>query len=120
MAAAGQPRADFPGDDLRRTARKSEEADRTRPLLALPAILDGVRFRAGGAAALVTRGEPGRERLAVHRGHLAFDPRFHDLRPHRRSLLPGLEHPQASARARPLNRRARRGPSGGGAVRGEQ
>ncbi len=72
MAAAGQPKADFPGDDLRRTARKSEEADRTRPLLALPASLDGVRFRAGGAAALVTRGEPGRERLAVHPGHLAF------------------------------------------------
>ncbi len=64
-------------------------------------------------AAKVTRGEPGRERLAVHRGHLAFEPRFQDLRPHRRSLLPSLEHPHASTRARPLNRRARRGPSGG-------
>ncbi len=64
-------------------------------------------------AAKVTRGEPGRERLAVHPGHLAFDPRFQDLRRHRRSLLPSLEHPHASTRARPLNRRARRGPSGG-------
>ncbi len=64
-------------------------------------------------AAKGTRGEPGRERLAVHPGHLAFDPRFQDLRRHRRSLLPSLEHPQASTRARHLNRRARRGPSGG-------
>ncbi len=40
MAAAGQPRADFLGDDLRRTARKSEEADQTRQLLALAVILD--------------------------------------------------------------------------------
>ncbi len=64
-------------------------------------------------AAKGTRGEPGRERLAVHPGHLAFDPRFQDLRRHRSSLLPSLEHPQASTRARHLNRRARRGPSGG-------
>ncbi len=64
-------------------------------------------------AARGTRGEPGRERLAVHPGHLAFDPRFQDLRRHRRSLLPSLEHSQASTRARHLNRRARMGPSGG-------
>ncbi len=56
MAAAGQPRADFLGDDLPRTARKSEEADQTRQLLALPVIRDGMlRFKAGGAEALVTR-----------------------------------------------------------------
>ncbi len=41
MAAAGQLRADFLGDDLRRTARKSEEVDQTRQLLALAVILDG-------------------------------------------------------------------------------
>ncbi len=64
-------------------------------------------------AARGTRGEPGRERLAVHPGHLAFDPRFQDLRRHRRSLLPSLEHPHASTMARHLNRRARMGPSGG-------
>ncbi len=34
MAAAVQPRADFLGDDLPRTAHKSEEADQTRQLLA--------------------------------------------------------------------------------------
>ncbi len=79
MAAAGQPRADFLGDDLPRTARKSEEADQTRQLLALTVILDGgfrreaartgggglqvirdgvLRFKAGGAAALGTRKAP--------------------------------------------------------------
>ncbi len=59
MAAAGQPRSDFLGDDLPRTARKSEEAAQTRQLLALPVIRDGVlRFKAGGAAALVTRKAP--------------------------------------------------------------
>ncbi len=35
MAAAVQLRADFLGDDLPCTARKSEEADQTRRLLAL-------------------------------------------------------------------------------------
>jgi len=50
MAAAGQLKADFLGDDLPRTARKSEEADRTRQLLALPVILDGrSRSEAAGA-----------------------------------------------------------------------
>ncbi len=79
MAAAVQPRADFLGDDLPRTARKSEEADQTRQLLALPVILDGgsrreaartgsvglqvirdgvLRFKAGGAETLVTRTAP--------------------------------------------------------------
>ncbi len=50
MAAAGQPRADFLGDDLPRTARKSENADQTRQLLALAVILDGgSRREAAGA-----------------------------------------------------------------------
>ncbi len=80
----------------------------TSPKGAVPDTITLVPRPPGG-----TRGEPGRERLAVHPGHLAFDPRFQDLRRHRRSLLPSLEHPQASTRARPLNRRARRGPSGG-------
>ncbi len=35
MAAAVQPKADFLGDDLPCTARKSENADQTRQLLAL-------------------------------------------------------------------------------------
>ncbi len=61
MAAAGQPRADFLGDDLPRTARKSEEADQTRQLLALPVILErwvsprGRAHRRRGPA-----GDPGR------------------------------------------------------------
>ncbi len=94
MAAAGQPRADFLGDDLPRTARKSEEADQTRQLLALPVILDGgsrreaartgggglqvirdgvLRFKAGGAAALVTRKAPGKTPILTdeHRTALA-------------------------------------------------
>ena len=50
MAAAGQPRADFLGDDLPRTARKSEEADQTRQLLALPVGL-AARPRAPAAGA---------------------------------------------------------------------
>ncbi len=41
MGAAGQLRSDFLGDDLHRTARKSEDADQKRQLLALPVILDG-------------------------------------------------------------------------------
>ncbi len=94
MAAAGQPRADFLGDDLPRTARKSEEADQTRQLLALPVILDGgfrreaartgggglqvirdgvLRFKAGGAAALVTRKAPAKTPILTdeHRTALA-------------------------------------------------
>ncbi len=59
MAAAGQPRADFLGDDLPRTARKSEEADQTRQLLALPVILDGgsrrEAARTGGGGLQVIR-----------------------------------------------------------------
>jgi len=62
MAAAVQLRSDFLGDDLPRTARKSEEADQTRQLLALTVIRDGVlRFKAGGAEALVTRKAPGKD-----------------------------------------------------------
>ncbi len=94
MAAAGQLRADFLGDDLPRTARKSEEADQTRQLLALPVILDGgsrreaartgggglqvirdrvLRFKAGGAAALVTRKAPAKTPILTdeHRTALA-------------------------------------------------
>ncbi len=94
MAAAGQPRADFLGDDLPRTARKSEEADQTRQLLALAVILDGgsrreaartgggglqvirdrvLRFKAGGAAALVTRKAPAKTPILTdeHRTALA-------------------------------------------------
>ncbi len=94
MAAAGQPRADFLGDDLPRTARKSEEADQTRQLLALAVILDGgsrreaartggvglqvirdgvLRFKAGGAEALVTRKAPAKTPILTdeHRTSLA-------------------------------------------------
>ncbi len=94
MAAAVQPRADFLGDDLPRTARKSEEADQTRQLLALAVILDGgsrsevartggvglqvirdrvLRFKAGGAAALVTRKAPAKTPILTdeHRTALA-------------------------------------------------
>ncbi len=74
MAAAGQPRADFLGDDLPRTARKSEEADQTRQLLALAVIRDGVlRFKAGGAEALVTRKAPAKTPILTdeHRTALA-------------------------------------------------
>ncbi len=94
MAAAGQPRADFLGDNLPRTARKSEEADQMRQLLALPVILDGgsrreaartggvglqvirdgvLRFKAGGAEALVTRKAPGKTPILTdeHRTVLA-------------------------------------------------
>ncbi len=41
MVAAVQLRVDFLGDNLPRTARKSEEADQTRQLLALAVILAG-------------------------------------------------------------------------------
>ncbi len=74
MAAAGQSRADFLGDDLPRTARKSEEADQTRQLLALTVIRDGVlRFKAGGAEALVTRKAPAKTPILTdeHRTALA-------------------------------------------------
>ncbi len=94
MAAAVQPRADLLGDDLPRTTRKSEEADQMRQLLALPVILDGgsrreaartgggglqvirdgvLRFKAGGAEALVTRKAPGKTPILTdeHRTVLA-------------------------------------------------
>jgi len=94
MAAAVQPRADFLGDDLPRTARKSEEADQTRQLLALTVSLDGgsrrevartgggglqvirdgvLRFKAGGAEALVTRKAPAKTPILTdeHRTALA-------------------------------------------------
>ncbi len=94
MAAAGQLRADFLGDDLPRTERKSEEAAQTRQLLALAVILDGgsrreaartgggglqvirdrvLRFKAGGAAALMTRKAPAKTPILTdeHRTALA-------------------------------------------------
>ncbi len=74
MAAAVQLRSDFLGDDLPRTARKSEEADQTRQLLALQVIRDGVlRFKAGGAEALVTRKAPAKTPILTdeHRTALA-------------------------------------------------
>ncbi len=94
MAAAVQLRSNFLGDDLPRTARKSEEADQTRQLLALPVILDGgsrreaartgggglqvirdgvLRFKAGGAEALVTRKAPAKTPILTdeHRTALA-------------------------------------------------
>jgi len=61
MGAAVQRRADFPGDDLPRTARKSEEADQTRQLLALTVILDGgSRREAARTGAQGPAGDPGR------------------------------------------------------------
>ena len=42
MAAALHVRSDYSADDLRRIARDSDDADQTRRLLALAAILDGV------------------------------------------------------------------------------
>ena len=74
-------RSDYTGDDLRRFARRSDEADQTRRLLALAVILDGgsrgdaartggvglqvirdwvLRFNAGGPDALKTRKAPGK------------------------------------------------------------
>ncbi len=70
MAAAGQPRAGFPGDDLRRTARKSEEADRTRQLLALMVILGGDPRRRSSAVGL--GGGSRREAARFH-----YRPDFH-------------------------------------------
>lgn len=81
MAAAVQVRTDYCGDDLRRLARASDDADQTRRLLALAAILDGgsrgeaartggvglqvirdwvLRFNEGGPGALATRKAPGK------------------------------------------------------------
>ena len=79
--AAVQPGSDLSGDDLRRTARRSEDADQTRRLPALAVIPEGgsgseaartggvglpvirdrvLRLNAGGAEALVTRKAPGK------------------------------------------------------------
>ena len=81
MAAAVQLKADYSGDDLRRLARRSDDADQTRRLLALAVILDGgsrgeaartggvglqvirdwvLRFNEGGPEALRTRKAPGK------------------------------------------------------------
>ncbi len=74
MAAAVQPRADFLGDDLPRTVRKSEEADQTRQLLALPVIRDGCcASRPAARRALVTRKAPAKTPILTdeHRTALA-------------------------------------------------
>lgn len=81
MAAAFRVRKDYSGDDLRRLARASDDADQTRRLLALAIILDGgsrsdaawtggvglqvirdwvLRFNEGGPDALKTRKAPGK------------------------------------------------------------
>ena len=81
MSVAISVRADYCGDDLRRLAKQSEDANQTRRLLSLAVILDGgsrgeaartggvglqvirdwvLRFNAGGPAALVDRKAPGK------------------------------------------------------------
>ncbi len=81
MGLAVELRSDYSGNDLRRLARKSDEADQTRRLLVLALILDGgsrgdaaragcvglqvirdwvLRFNAGGPEALKTRKAPGK------------------------------------------------------------
>ncbi|MDG1972885.1 MAG: IS630 family transposase [Paracoccaceae bacterium] len=82
MAAALQVRNDYSGNDLRRLARTSDDADQTRRLLALAVIFDGgsrgdaaraggvglqvirdwvLRFNTGGPDALKTRKAPGKK-----------------------------------------------------------
>ena len=81
MAAAVQVRSDYSSDELRRIARRSDDADQTRRLLALAVVLDGgsrgvaartggvglqvirdwvLRFNEGGPEALRTRRAPGK------------------------------------------------------------
>jgi transposase len=81
MRSGIEIRSNYTGDDLRRLARRSDEADQTRRLLALAVILDGgsrgeaartggvglqvirdwvLRFNAGGPEALKTRKAPGK------------------------------------------------------------
>lgn len=81
MAAAIGLRADFDGDALRRLAKRSDDANQTRRLLALAAIYDGasrtaaskiggvtlqvvrdwvLRFNAGGPPGLIDRKAPGK------------------------------------------------------------
>jgi hypothetical protein len=59
MAAALQVRNDYSGNDLRRLARTSDDADQTRRLLALAVIFDGGSrgdaARAGGVGLQVIR-----------------------------------------------------------------
>lgn len=94
MRSGIEIRSDYTGDDLRCLARRSEEADQTRRLLALAVILDGgsrsdaartgdvglqvirdwvLRFNAGGPEALKTRKAPGKTPLLSddHRAALA-------------------------------------------------
>jgi transposase len=82
MAAALQVRNDYSGNDLRRLARTSDDADQTRRLLALAVIFDGgsrgdaaraggvglqvirdwvLRFNTSGPDALKTRKAPGKK-----------------------------------------------------------
>ena len=81
MRAGVEIRIDHSADDLRRLARRSDDADQTRRLLALSVILDGgsrsdaartvgvglqvirdwvLRFNQGGPEALRTRKAPGK------------------------------------------------------------
>ena len=82
MRSGIEIRSDYTGDDLRHVARRSDEADQTRRLLALAVILDGgsrgkaartggvglqvirdwvLRFNADGPEALKTRKAPGKQ-----------------------------------------------------------
>ena len=84
MAAALQVRNDYSGNDLRRLARTSDDADQTRRLLALAVIFDGgsrgdaaraggvglqvirdwvLRFNTGGPDALQTRTATGKKAI---------------------------------------------------------
>jgi len=81
MAAAVQVRSDYSAVDLRRIARRCDDADQTRRLLSIAVIVDGgsrgaaartggvglqvirdwvLRFNAGGPEALLTRKAPGK------------------------------------------------------------
>lgn len=81
MRSGIEIRSDYTGDDLRRQARRSDEAGQTRRLLAVAVVLDGgsrgdaartvgvglqviqdwvLRFNAGGPEALKTRKAPGK------------------------------------------------------------
>ena len=94
MRAGVEISADHSAVDLRRIARRSDDADQTRRLLALAVILDGgsrseaartggvglqvirdwvLRFNAGGPEALRTRKAPGKTPILTddQRAHLA-------------------------------------------------
>lgn len=93
MGLAVELRLDYSGDELRRLARKSDEADQTRRLLALALILDGgsrsgaartggvglqvirdwvLRFNVGGPEALRTRKAPGKRPILTEEQRAAL------------------------------------------------